>query len=164
MYLLAFGHNDDFDQFSIAKARIGYAFTLLKDFSAVISTEGGFKIGNESTRSLDFFVGGYGFRPLNNIIPLYGYEALTLRGDTYLKSQLTLDYEIAKNHHINLSGNIANVGDQLFGSGDFINRIDYTGYALGYGMETFFGPIEVKYSYSPERDTNEWYVTAGFRF
>ncbi len=164
LYLLAAGRNESFDQFSIAKAKAAYALTLFGDLSAMISTEGGFKIGNESTRSLDFFVGGYGYRPVNNLIPLYGYEALSLRGDTYLKSELTFDYEIFKNNHINLSANIANVGDKLFESGDFIQRIDYTGYALGYGLETFFGPLEIKYTYSPELDTNEWFVTAGFRF
>jgi len=164
LYLFAAGRNKDFDQFSIAKAHIGYAYTFFDKLSAVITTEGGFKIGNDATRSLDFFVGGYGFKAINNVVPLYGYEALSLRGDTYLKSSLTFDYEFAKNNHINIAANIANVGDQLFTSGNFINRIDYVGYALGYGMETFIGPLEIKYSYSPELDTNEWYVSAGFRF
>jgi NTE family protein len=41
---------------------------------------------------------------------------------------------------------------------------DYSGYGVGYGLDTFLGPIELKYAYSPERDEGEWYVTVGFRF
>ncbi|MBZ0327688.1 MAG: patatin-like phospholipase family protein [Altibacter sp.] len=164
LYLFAHGLNKNFDEFSISKAKIGYAFSFSDKFSTELTTEGGFKIGGASTRSLDFFIGGYGYKPLNNIVPFYGYEPLSVRGDTYLKSALTLDYEVFKKNHINLSVNIANVGDGLFTSGEWIDGIDYSSYALGYGLETFLGPVEVKYSYSPERDEGEWYVSVGFRF
>ena len=39
-----------------------------------------------------------------------------------------------------------------------------TGYAIGYGMETFLGPLELKYAYSPEVENGEWYVRIGFSF
>jgi len=163
-YLLSKGRNDNFDPFTIAKAQVHYAFALAPKFTLIVGTEGGFKWGDKSTKSLDFFLGGYGFRPLNNIVPFYGYEALALRGDTYLKSTITLDYELFKKQHLSISGNIANVGDQLFDDGKWIDGIDYTGYAVGYGIDTFFGPMELKYSYSPERKTDEWHVNVGFRF
>lgn len=163
-YLLSKGRNENFDPFSIAKAEIQYAFSLSPKLTIVAGTEGGFKLGDRGTQSLDFILGGYGFRPLNNIKPFFGYESLSLRGDTYLKSVFTVDYEIFKKQHINIAANIANVGDQLFERGDWIDGINYSGYALGYGLETFFGPIEVKYSYSPERKTDEWHVNVGFRF
>lgn len=163
-YLFANGRNMQFDPFSIAKAQMAYAFLFSSKFSVVISTEGGFKIGDRGTNSLDFFVGGYGFKPLNNIVPFYGYEELSLRGDTYLKSELILDCEIFKKNHIIVSGNIANIGDQLFERGEWIDRIDYSGFAVGYGLETFLGPIELKYAFSPERKTDEWHVNVGFRF
>jgi NTE family protein len=164
LYLLASGRNKDFSQFSIVKAKIGYAKSFWNNFSSVLTAEGGFKIGGDETKSLDFFVGGYGFKEINNITPLYGYEALSLRGNTYLKLNVTLDYEFYKKNHLNFSANIANVGDDLFGTVEWIDRIDYSGYALGYGLETFFGPIELKYSFSPEREAGEWHVNAGFRF
>lgn len=165
LYLLASGKNKDFKEFSIAKARMGYAKSFSDKFSAVLSTEGGFKFGgDESTSSLDFFLGGYGFEEVNNITPLYGYEALSLRGNTYLKSNLTIDYEFFRKNHVNLSANIANVGDNLFDTKGWIDSIDYSGYAIGYGLETFFGPLELKYSFSPEREAGEWHVNAGFRF
>lgn len=163
-YLLAAGMNEDFKVFAIPKAEAAYAFSLGSNFSAVFESEGGFKIGDRGTSSLDFFLGGYGYKELNNIVPFYGYEALSLRGDTYLKSSLTLDYEIFRKNHLTLSGNIANVGNQLFERGEWIDGIDYSGIAIGYGLETIFGPIELKYAYSPERKTDEWFVSLGFRF
>src|SRR5690606_7251714 len=132
LYLLANGRNENFDQFSIAKARIGYAKSFLKKFSANIVAEGGFKIGGNETSSLDVPLGGYGFKEINNIVPCYGYEALSLRGDTYLKSTFTLDYEIFRKNHINAAVNIANIGDDLFTDGKWIDGVDYSGIAIGY--------------------------------
>ncbi|RFN59042.1 patatin-like phospholipase family protein [Marixanthomonas ophiurae] len=164
LYILGEGRNTGFDQFSIAQAKVGYAQSFSSKLSAVITTEGGFKIGDDSTHSLDFFLGGYGYRPINNIKQFYGYEGLSLRGDTYLKSSLTLDYEFFRKNHINIAVNIANVGDDLLTDGKWIDGIDYSGFALGYGMETFLGPLEVKWAFSPERDESEWHIAAGFRF
>jgi NTE family protein len=164
LYLLAAGMNKDFDSFSIAKAKFGYARSFFKNLSGVLTTEGGLKIGNNGTNSFDFFLGGYGYKVLNNIMPLYGYEALTLRGNTYIKTNITFDYEFLKKNHLNLSANIAKVGDNLFASTKWIDSVNYIGYAIGYGLETFFGPLEVKYSFSPEREAGEWHINAGFRF
>ncbi|MAZ71820.1 MAG: patatin [Flavobacteriaceae bacterium] len=163
LYLFGEGLNEDFESFSIAKAKTGYAKSFNK-FTALFTTEGGFKIGNNDTTSLDFFMGGFGFKELNNIVPFYGYEALTLRGNTYLKTGLTFDYEIFRKNHINIAANISNIGDNLFETGDWIDGVDYSGFALGYGLETFLGPIQLKYAYSPEREESEWYVSAGFKF
>lgn len=164
LYAFATGMNEDFSSFSIAKAKFGYARPLFKNVSGLITSEGGFKIGNNGTHTFDFFLGGYGFKELNNIMPLYGYEALSLRGNTYLKTNVTFDYEFLKKNHLNLSANIAKVGDDLFENGQWIDSIDYVGYAIGYGLETFIGPLELKYSFSPEREAGEWHISAGFRF
>jgi len=164
LYTFAEGKNENFDQFSILKANAGYAISFLQKFSALLTTEGGFKIGNDGTKSFDFFLGGYGFAPLNNIVPFLGYESLRLRGDSYLKSSFTLDYEVFRKNHINVFANIASIGDNLFESGDWVERIDYSAFGVGYGLETIVGPIQVKYAYSPEREEGEWHVAAGFRF
>jgi len=163
-YLLANGRNEEFEPFSIAKAKLAYAFPFFGKFSGFISSEGGFKIGDRSTRSLDFFLGGYGYKSLNNLVPFYGLEALSVRGDTYLRSELTINYQFIKKNYLSLSGNVSNIGTQLFRNRQWIDGIDYTGYAVGYAMETFFGPLEVKYSYSPKLSNDQWYVNIGFRF
>ena len=46
----------------------------------------------------------------------------------------------------------------------WFDAIDYSGYALGFRSDTFLGPVEIKYPYSPELEKSVWYVNAGFRF
>lgn len=163
-YLWSKGLNSDIKPFSIAKARLGYAHTFFKKLTLHATTEGGFKLGGETASTLDFALGGYGFKEMNNIIPFLGYEPLSIRGNTYLKSTLTIDYEFIRKNHINLGANIANVGNDLFERGKWIDAIGHTGYFIGYGMETILGPLEVKYAYTPETRDNVWYVALGYRF
>lgn len=163
-YLFAEGLNSDFNPFSIAKVKAGYAYSFTNYLSIYVTSEGGVKIGDKETRSLDFFLGGYGFTPTNNLVSLYGYDALDYRGDTYLKSNIDIDLKFARNNHIICSGNMANVGDELLEQGRWLKGIRHYGFAIGYGLETFLGPIEVKYAFSPEIGQDIWYVSAGFRF
>ncbi len=163
VYLHANGNNTNFDEFSIGKAKIGYAHTFIKKLSTVIYAEGGVKVeGNKST-SFDFFVGGYGFKEENNLVSLYGFDNLSLRGNTFLKATLELDYNVYKKVHVNFSANIANVGDDLFVTNEWIDRVDYSGYAIGFAWDTFMGPIEAKYSFSPNQKSI-WYVVVGYSF
>lgn len=162
-YLFAEGLNTNFEPFSIAKAKIGYAHSFTPSFSTYITAEGGLRFGSSITQSLDFFLGGYGYTPTNNLIEMYGYEALELRGDTYLRSNLDLDFEFIRNNHLVFSSNIANIGDELFENGEWY-KIRHYGFAAGYGLDTFLGPLELKYAYNPEKGKSLWYVSAGFRF
>lgn len=163
-YLFSHGRNDVFKPFSIAKANLGYAFSPIHNFSINIKTEGGFKLGGTESTPLDFALGGYGFKEMNNIIPFLGYEAVSLRGNTFLKGTVVFDYKIFRKSHINVGANIANVGNNLFETGEWIDRIHYSALFAGYGLETILGPMELKYSYSIERDQGEWYVALGYRF
>ena len=81
-----------------------------------------------------------------------------------MKSTFTLDYEIFKKHHINLAANFANIEDDLFENGGWIKKVDYNGYAIGYAFETFLGPIEAKYTFSPEVKKSIWFFNVGFWF
>ncbi|MCM4155126.1 patatin-like phospholipase family protein [Gramella sp. AN32] len=164
LYFLSSDNNADFSEFSIAKGQLGYATPLFGNLVSRISTEAGFKIGNDNINTLDFFLGGYGNNFINNFIPFYGYDFVSLSGDSYIKALLELDYEIYPKNHIIGSANIANVSNRLYSSGNWISLPDYTGYALGYGLDTFMGPLEVKYSYSPEIKESTWYFSLGFWF
>ncbi|MDT0675238.1 patatin-like phospholipase family protein [Autumnicola musiva] len=163
-HIYLFSSNPDFAEFSIAKGKLGYAATPFPKFTTRISTETGFKIGNDNVNTMDFFLGGYGNNPINNIIPFYGYDFISLSGDSYIKALLEVDYEIFRKHHLSVSTNIANVENKLYSSGNWISMPDYSGYALGYGLETFLGPMEVKYTYSPEVDESYWFFSLGFWF
>jgi len=164
LYLGASNFNKDFEEFSIAKADIGYAISFSDKVALKTETSGGFKIGDNSTRALGFALGGYGNNFINNFYSFYGYDYLELSGDSFVKATFTLDFEIFKRHHILLAANYANIEDGIFESGEWITSPDYSGYAIGYSLETFLGPLEGKYTYSPEAGNGYWFFNLGFWF
>lgn len=164
LYLLSSDYNDNFSEFSITKGEIGYVFTPFRNFSTRLSSETGFRVGNDKNNSLDFFLGGYGNDLNNNFIPFYGYDYISISGDSYIKGMLELDYEFYQNNHLVASANFANVENKLYTTGNWLSAPEYTGYALGYGLETFLGPVEVKYSISPETQKSHWFFSLGFWF
>ncbi|WP_229731325.1 patatin-like phospholipase family protein [Hyunsoonleella pacifica] len=163
-YLFASRFNENFDSFSIVKANIGYAVTVAPKLSLNWTAGGGFKFGDKSTTTLDFALGGYGNNLINNFIPFYGYDFIALTGNSYVKAGLSMDYEIFNKHHLTVEGNWANIEDDIFETGEWFTLPDYRGYALGYAIDSFFGPIQIKYSYSPEQNDSAWYFNVGFWF
>lgn len=163
-YLSSSDYTNNFSRFSIAKGEIGFAATLFKRASIRWESEAGFAIGPESTPFFDFILGGYGFNPLNNIRPFYGYDFLAISGDSYIRTGLTLDYELFRKNHVNIAANFANLKDKLFSQFDWFTEPGYTGYAIGYGLETVVGPLEVKYSWSPELPKGFVWFSVGFWF
>ncbi len=163
-YLYSSNYTNKFNPFSIAKAEVGIAKTIFKKTSIKFQTEAGFSIGENSVPFFDFVLGGYGYNPINNFKPFYGYDFLSIGGNSYLKSSGTIDYEILKKQHINFSANIANIEDNLFHSINWISLPKYSGYAIGYGLETIVGPIEIKHSWSPENGKSYTWFTVGFSF
>ena len=164
IYLYASSFVEDFEDFSIAKADIGYAFSASDKLAFNLQTSGGFKLGDKSNRTLDFAIGGYGNNLINNFIPFLGYDFISLTGNSYVKASAIADFEVFKNHHITLEGNWANIDNNIFDSGEWFSLPDYRGYALGYAIETFLGPIQTKYSYSPEQRASNWFFNIGFWF
>ena len=68
------------------------------------------------------------------------------------------------NQHLIFSANFANVGDNIFDNGNWFSSPDYTGYAIGCSAETFLGPIEIKYSWTPDTRSGKWFFNLGFWF
>jgi len=163
-YLFSSNYSNIFNPFTIAKADAGVAFQIFKKTTFKFQTEAGFSIGDKSLPYFDFVLGGYGFTPLNNFRPFYGHDFLSIAGDSYLKSSVSIDYEIFKKNHLNFSANYANINNNLFDSLDWIAIPKYSGYALGYGLETIIGPVEVKYSWSPEARQGYTWFSIGFWF
>lgn len=164
MYLFASHFNEDFESFSIAKATMGYAFSVSDKLSFNLQTSGGFKLGDKSTSTLDFALGGFGNDLINNFVPFLGYDFISLTGNSYVKAFLSADWEIFKKHHLLMEGNWANIEDDIFQSGEWFTLPDYRGYALGYAIDTFIGPVQAKYSYSPEQRQGVWFFNVGFWF
>lgn len=163
-YILSSDFNDNFKEFSVAKAKIGTAFPIFKNVSMNIETEGGFKLGTSSVTSFDFILGGYGTNLINNFVPFYGYDFLSLPGNSFVKANGRLDFEFVPKNHLILAANFANVGDDLFRIGEWFAEPNFSGYGIGYGLESFLGPVQVIYSWSPEIRDGKLFFSLGYWF
>ncbi|PTX60204.1 NTE family protein [Kordia periserrulae] len=163
-YLYSSDYNKNFEPFSLARAKIGYATPLFNNISLNITSEGGFKIGDTGVNSLDYVLGGFGNNFINNYIAFLGYDFLSFAGDSFVKGTITLDYNFFSKHHLNFTANYANAGNNIFDDGEWFTKPDFNGYAFGYGFETFFGPLQVKYAWTPDIEKDQLYFSIGFWF
>ena len=162
--LYSSNYSNTFERFSILRGELGYAKTFWNKLTVKLESEVGFTIGEQTITSFDFVLGGYGFNTINNFRHFYGYDFVSLSGNSYIKGMATLDYEIFRKNHINFAANYANIGSKIFDSGDWYKNPSHSGYAFGYGLETIIGPVELKHSWSPEtRDHYTWF-SIGFWF
>ncbi len=155
---------DKLGRYSIVQGELGYAKTFFNRFTFLLNNEVGFSIG-KSDGVLDFLLGGYGYNTINNFKHFYGYDFLSIKGNSYIKGSLGIDVEVFRKHHLNFHANYANAGNNIYDRLDtWLANPTYSGYSFGYGFETIIGPIELKYSWSPEVQTNFWWVNVGFWF
>ena len=163
-YLFSSDFYDNFKEFSIAKARMGTAFSILPNVHLNLETEGGFKLGTSGVSSLDFVLGGFGNDPVINFVPFFGYDFLSLPGNSFVKAYTRLDIEMAPKNHLLITANIANVEDDLFRTGEWFTTPDFSGYGVGYGFESFLGPVQIYYSWSPQVDEGQFFFSVGYWF
>jgi NTE family protein len=163
IYLFNSEFGERFREFSIAQLEVGHAHSF-GNLTLRGNAHVGITIGDADSSALDFTLGGYGSRRINNLISFYGYDFISISGDTMIKFLLEADYEIFKKNHLVFSANIANAQDDLFDRNDWFSNARYTGYAIGYGIETFLGPIELKYSFTPQDSDGQIFVNLGFKF
>lgn len=149
---------------SVFKAEAVYAQSITKRATVLLKTEGGFTLGEQGIPLLNFFLGGYGFKQFNNFRHFYGYNFVGLTGNSYVMAEITLDYELFKKNHLNVSANFANIGNDIFVNDRWLKLPSYSGYAIGYGIETIFGPLEIKQSWSPETKESYTWFAVGFWF
>ncbi|MEB8328463.1 patatin-like phospholipase family protein [Flavobacteriaceae bacterium KMM 6897] len=164
LYLYSSDFNNNFREFSIAKARMGGAFPITKKISLNLETEGGFKLGKSEVTSFDFVLGGYGTNLINNFIPFLGYDFLSLVGNSFVKAHGRIDYEFFPKNHVLLAADFSRVDDDIFRTGQWFKKPDYSGYGLGYGWESFIGPVQVMYSWSPEIRKGHLFFSLGYWF
>lgn len=164
LYLFSSDFNENFKEFSIGKAKLGTAFPIVDNLTLNLETEGGFKLGTSGVTSFDFVLGGFGNDFINNFTPFMGYDFLTLPGNSYVKAYGRLDYEFAAKNHFMFTANFANVDDDLFRTGEWFTEPTFSGYGIGYGLESFLGPIQIYYSWSPESDNSNVFFSVGYWF
>jgi NTE family protein len=162
-YATSSDFNNTFNPFSQLKANFGIATTVFNKLTFQFISEAGLTLGENENRALTFNVGGYGENFINNFIPFFGYDFAELEGNGFLKSGLTLRYEFIKKNYFSLAGNYARVDEDIFNEGRIFENT-MSGYMVGYGLETFLGPVEVHHTWSPDHKENYWYFNVGFWF
>jgi NTE family protein len=155
--------NKNFNSFSQIKGKVGFANTLFNALTVHFISEAGVTIGGNENRALDYNLGGYGENFINTFIPLYGYDFAELNANSFLKSGLTLRLEFLPENYFSATVNVARVEKDLFNAGNIFENTK-TGYMLGYGMDTFLGPMEINYTWSPDHNLKYWYFNVGYWF
>jgi len=163
VYLLSSDKYNNFDSFSLLYGRLGYAYTFIDRLTLHLISEGGITIGSSNNQIFDYFLGGNNENFVNTFVPFYGYEIADLSGPGFLRSALTIRYELFKNQFVSFTGNFARTDDDLWNKGR-IFQDTRSGYAFGYGINTFLGPIQLKYAWSPDNKENFWYFNLGYWF
>jgi NTE family protein len=163
-YLGSSDYTNTFKPYSMAKAEVAVANTLFRRATFKFEADAGLTFGNDSVPFFDYILGGYGYNKINNFNYFYGYDFLSISGNSFIKAGITFDYEIFKKNHVNFSANYANLGDDIFSTVDWVSMPKYSGYAVGYGLETIIGPIEIKQSWSPEMSKSFTWFSIGFMF
>lgn len=162
-YLFSSDYNKDFSPFSQIQGKIGYAHTFFDKLTTHFISEAGVTLGNNDNPVLDYNLGGYGQNYINTFVPHYGYEFATLSGNAFLRSTLKIRYELFHNHYLTVTTNAARVEDDIFNKGRIFENTKL-GYGVGYGFDSFLGPIEVNYTGSPDTKNSFWYVNLGYWF
>ncbi|WP_369049522.1 patatin-like phospholipase family protein [Tenacibaculum sp. UWU-22] len=154
---------EKFNQFSQINGKIGVAIPVWKHFTFQYISEAGLTLGEEASQVFDFRLGGYNQNYINTFVPLYGYQIGTLSEQSFLKSEFNFRYAFAKKNYLSFIANYARIENNIFNNLALFDNIK-SGYALGYSLDTFLGPIELKYSWSPDTSNHYWLFNLGFWF
>jgi len=163
LYLLSSDFNNDFTPFSQLYGKLGYAHTFFNRLTVHYTAEAGITLGDNNNGVFDYLLGGNNENFVNNFVPFYGYDVADLSEDAFIKSALTFRYELLEKNYVSFTGNFARVNSDLFNDGAIFDDTK-SGYAIGYGLDSFIGPVEIKYTWSPDTKQNFWLFNLGFWF
>lgn len=163
-YAWSSNYLNNFKAFPQISGRIGFATTFFDRLTFQYTNDAGFTFENPESEVFDFFVGGYNQNYINTFFPMYGYEFAQLSNKSFLRSEFLLRYKILKNNYALLIANYARVDENVFSDGKDLFEDVLSGYAIGYSLDSRLGPIELKYSWSPESNQQYWLFNLGFWF
>ncbi len=152
-----------FSTFTQLDGSLGFAYSFKRRFTFQFITEAGTVLGKNSDSVLDFHLGGASQNLFNTFKSFYGYDIADLNGSGYLKSTFILRKELFKENYVSFMGNFARVDNNIFNKGNLFENTK-SGYAASYGINSFIGPIELVYAWSPDTSKSFWYLNVGFWF
>ena len=162
-YLSSSDYNHNFKPFSQAQGTLGFATTFWDRLTFQLTNEAGFTLNNPTSKIFDFYLGGYNQNYINTFVSLYGYDFSELSDASFVKSEINFRYRFSEKHYAMFIANYARLDDNVFKDIDLFKDI-VSGYALGYSYDSMIGPIEIKYSWSPESQQSHWLFNLGFWF
>ncbi|MDN3643130.1 patatin-like phospholipase family protein [Lutimonas halocynthiae] len=163
LYLVSSDYNDNFIPFSQLSGEVGFAYSFFDKLTFHVLSQAGVTIGNNENEILDYHLGGYNENYINTFMPFYGYGFAELNESAFLRTALTVRYELFKKNFLSFTGNFGRLNDDIWNDGRIFEDTR-TGYAAGYGINTIIGPIELLYSWTPDTNQDYWYINVGFWF
>ena len=163
LYLVSSDYNENFIPFSQLSGKVGFAYSFFDKLTFHVLSEAGVTIGNNDNEILDYHLGGYNENYINTFVPFYGYGFAELNESAFLRTALTVRYELFKKNFVSFTGNFGRLNDDIWNDGNIFEDTR-TGYAAGYGINTIIGPIELLYSWTPDNNQDYWYINVGFWF
>ena len=165
-YLSSSNYNENFAPISQARILLEGIKTISNTVSLFLQADGGMSITNDNQENLNYGIGGYGNNFINNYVPFHGYTFSELIGNSYIKGAASLRYRFYKKNYVDFYANYAIVTDDVI---NFLKHEPFfknakTGYSVGYSADSFLGPIDVRYAWSPENKNNAIYISVGFWF
>jgi NTE family protein len=162
-YAASSSKNSEFKMFSQAHGALGFAVTFADRLTFQNTHEAGFTIENPGSNLFDFYLGGYNQNYINTFVSFYGYEFADLSNNSFIKSQFDLRYRLGVSHYFSFIANYARLEDNVFKDLQLFDNIK-SGYAVGYSYNSLIGPIELKYSWTPDNKKGFWLFNLGFWF
>ena len=155
--------SSDFKNFGQARGTLGFATTFFDKLTFQNTHEAGFTIDSPTSTIFDFYLGGYNQNYINSFISLYGYAFAELANHSFLKTELLFRYQFLEKNYISFIANYARLDDNVLKDTRIFKDIK-SGYALGYSLDSFIGPIELKYSWSPDTKEGAILFNLGYWF
>lgn len=162
-YMNSSNYNGNFTSFAQTKGTLGFATAIADKLTFQITGEVGFTLDSPDSNVFDFYVGGYNQNYINTFVSLYGYDFAELSDNSFLKSEFKLSYSFLEKHYASFIANYARLDDNVFKNIEIFKDIS-SGYAVGYSYNSLIGPLEIKYSWSPDSNQNYWLFNLGFWF
>ena len=128
-----------------------------------MTNEAGFTFNNPASTVFDFYLGGYNQNFINTFVSFYGYDFTELSNKSFVKSEFNFRYRFGEKHYASFIANYGRLNDNVLKNIDFFSDVK-SGYAVGYSYDTFIGPIELKYSWSPDTNQSYWLFNLGYWF
>lgn len=162
-YLYSSDYNENFTPFSQISIKLEKSSTYFNKLTSRFDIMTGITLGSAPS-SFDYSFGGYNESYINNFNSFYGYDMAEIVNNNYLKVGYNIQFELFKKNYLTISTNSI-IGATNYSNNDLLPEgFIKSGYAIGYGINSIVGPIEIKYGGTPDNEKHYWYFNFGYWF